>query len=111
VKLLSALHLLSHPAASAVLHNAIVKCGDNPLNPCAQAPDGVGPVMTTFLAWTHWLGIAGGTFGFACCGIMMTIGRRNRSHLASEGASGMPWVLGGLSVVALAYGVTIQVLS
>jgi len=107
---LSSLLLSSHPVARA-LGNGLVKCGDNALNPCAQAPSGaVAQVMQTFLAWTHWLGLGAGTFGFATCGIMMMIGRRNRSHLASEGASGMPWVLGGLSVVALAYGVTIQVL-
>jgi hypothetical protein len=30
------------------------------------------------------------------------IGRRNRSHLATEGLSGIPWVLGGLMLVSMA---------
>jgi len=45
------------------------------------------------------------------CGIMMMIGRRNRSQLAAEGASGIPWVIGGLSVVSLAAGITSAVLT
>jgi hypothetical protein len=81
------------------------------LNPCAQAPDSVKKVASTLIMWTRWTGMAAGVFGLMSCGVMMAIGRRNRSHLAGEGASGIPWVLGGLSVIALSYGVVSQVLS
>jgi hypothetical protein len=33
---------------------------------------------------------------------MMMIGRRNRSSMAADGASGIPWAVGGLMVVSLA---------
>lgn len=83
----------------------------NPLNPCASAPAPMVPVVSTFLGWTHWFAIGSGVFGFFWCGVSMTLGRRNRSNLAAEGAAGIPWVLGGLSVCAVAYGVTTLVLS
>ena len=38
-------------------------------------------------------------------GIMMVAGRRNRSSMAADGASGIPWVLGGLSIISLAGGI------
>lgn len=89
----------------------LIGCGDNTLNPCAQAPEPVQQVASTLIMWTRWTGLASGVFGLMSCGVMMAIGRRNRSHLAGEGASGIPWVLGGLSVIALSYGVVSQVLS
>jgi hypothetical protein len=108
-------HLSSILAAPAPTPPAggggIVSCGDNALNPCAQAPAAVAQVATTLIGWTRWTGVVGGVFGLMSCGIMMAIGRRNRSHLAGEGASGIPWVLGGLSLIALSYGVVSQVLS
>ncbi len=100
---------LSGPVLAA--GGGIVGCGDNTLNPCANAPAAVQSVASTLIGWTRWCGVGGGVFGLMSCGIMMAIGRRNRSHLAGEGASGIPWVLGGLSVIALAYGVVSQVLS
>ena len=89
----------------------LVGCGGNALNPCAQAPQPVQDVASTLIEWTRWTGMAAGVFGMMSCGIMMAIGRRNRSHLAGEGASGIPWVLGGLSIIALSYGIVSQVLS
>ena len=89
----------------------LIGCGDNNLNPCADAPQPVQQVANTLISWTRWVGLAGGVFGLMSCGVMMAIGRRNRSHLAGEGASGIPWVLGGLSVIALSYGIVSQVLS
>ena len=35
-------------------------------------------------------------------GVMMMIGRRNRSQMSVDGATGLPWVIGGLSCVVLA---------
>ncbi len=36
------------------------------------------------------------------CGVMMAVGRRNRSSMAADGAAGIPWVLGGLTFGAIA---------
>ncbi len=36
---------------------------------------------------------------------MMILGRRNRSNMAVDGATGLPWVLGGLSTLTLAAGI------
>jgi len=36
------------------------------------------------------------------CGIMMAVGRRNRSSFAADGAAGIPWVLGGLTLGVIA---------
>ena len=42
-----------------------------------------------------------GVFGLVGCGAMMALGRRNRSSLAADGATGIPWVLAGLTLIAL----------
>ena len=49
-------------------------------------------------------GIIAGIVGFGACAIMMIMGRRNRSNMAVDGASGIPWVLGGLSLMSLSSG-------
>jgi hypothetical protein len=36
---------------------------------------------------------------------MMALGRRNRSSLAADGATGIPWVLAGLTLIALSSGI------
>ena len=49
-----------------------------------------------------WILILCGVAGLLACGIMMTVGRRNRSSFAADGAAGIPWVLGGLTLGAIA---------
>ena len=71
-------------------------------NPAPVAPPGLGDVVSDWIAWGKWISGAAGFIGLIACGVMMMIGRRNRGHLAGEGASGMVWVLGGLSLVAAA---------
>ena len=71
-------------------------------NPAPVAPPGLGDVVSDWIAWGKWVSGAGGFIGLMACGIMMMIGRRNRGHLAAEGASGTVWVVGGLSLVAAA---------
>jgi hypothetical protein len=56
-------------------------------------------------------GVVAGIVGFGACGIMMILGRRNRSNMAVGGATGIPWVLGGLSLMSLASGLVGAVLS
>lgn len=71
----------------------------------AETPPGMEGLMGDWIGWAKWLAIGTGVLGLIACGVMMMVGRRNRSHLAAEGASGLLWVMAGLSVVSLAGGV------
>lgn len=69
--------------------------------PAGDVP-GLGPTLTHWISWAKSIGMFAGVIGLIICGIMMMVGRRNRSHLAAEGASGIVWVIAGASVIALA---------
>ncbi|MHC3394702.1 hypothetical protein ACLQ2E_35375 [Streptomyces lavendulocolor] len=69
------------------------------------SPPGMESIMPEWVGWAKFFAIGAGILGIIACGIMMMVGRRNRSHLSAEGANGLLWVLGGLSVVTLAAGV------
>lgn len=64
------------------------------------APDGLDELGTTVIGWLMWIVMIAGFGGLLWCGIMMAIGRRNRSAMAADGATGIPWVVAGLSTVA-----------
>jgi hypothetical protein len=74
-------------------------------NPAPKAPPGLSRTVSTLLGWWKWGGLIAGVFGLIGCGAMMAIGRRNRSNLAADGASGIPWVLAGLTLIALSSGI------
>jgi hypothetical protein len=74
-------------------------------NPAPQAPPGLTGPVNTLLAWWKWGALVAGVFGLIGCGAMMAIGRRNRSSLAADGATGIPWVLAGLTLIALSSGI------
>jgi hypothetical protein len=74
-------------------------------NPGPIAPPGMEGPAQQFIGWMKWVGIVAGLVGFGMCAIMMILGRRNRSNMAVDGATGIPWVLGGLSTLTLAAGV------
>jgi len=74
-------------------------------NPAPQAPPGMAGPVSTLLGWWKWGALVAGVFGLIACGAMMAIGRRNRSSLAADGASGIPWVLAGLTLIALSSGI------
>ena len=74
-------------------------------NPGPIAPPGMEGPASQFIGWMKWVGIVAGLVGFGMCAIMMILGRRNRSNMAVDGATGIPWVLGGLSTLTLAAGV------
>jgi hypothetical protein len=74
------------------------------LNAPAQPIPGLGDTLSQWIGWAKSIGMFAGVMGLMICGIMMMIGRRNRSHLAAEGASGMVWVIAGASVVVMAPG-------
>lgn len=73
-------------------------------NPAPAAPPGLEAAADTLLAWMKWGGLVAGVAGLIICALMMMIGRRNRSATAADGAAGIPWVLGGLTVIAFSAG-------
>lgn len=114
-------HLAGHPAgnrppataradvplllhATTVHATPVPKAGGVP-NPRPAAPPGLARKVGTLLAWWKWGSLVAGVFGLIACGAMMAIGRRNRSNLAADGASGIPWVLAGLTLIALSSGI------
>ncbi len=74
-------------------------------NPAPHAPPGLARTVNTLLAWWKWLALMAGVFGLVGCGAMMALGRRNRHSLAADGATGIPWVLAGLTLIALSSGI------
>ncbi len=69
-------------------------------DPPPVAPPGLADAVNTLLGWMKWGGLVAGVAGLIICAIMMMIGRRNRSATAADGAAGIPWVLGGLTLIA-----------
>jgi hypothetical protein len=69
-------------------------------NPRPVAPPGLVGKANTILAWGKWGVLFCGVAGLLICGGKMAIGHRNRASFAADGATGIPWVLGGLSLVA-----------
>jgi hypothetical protein len=80
-------------------------------NPGPVAPPGMEGPADQLLGWLKWTGIVAGLVGFGMCAIMMILGRRNRSNMAVDGATGIPWVLAGLSLMALSSGLVGAVLT
>lgn len=110
-----ALHLAAHllaagaagheaPAAAVALpaHAPLALAAADPAvpNPAATPPPGLTGPVTTILGWIKWGAIVAGSVGMSACGLMMILGRRNRSSLAVDGAAGIPYVLLGLIVVS-----------
>lgn len=77
----------------------------------AAPPPGMGTVGPQWIGWAKWVAIVAGILGLISCGVMMMVGRRNRSHLAAEGAGGLLWTVAGLSIVTLSAGVVPQIIS
>lgn len=85
-------------------HDMITLADGNFPNPKPEAPPGMEKVFGGWVGWAKWIAVMSGILGLIACGIMMMLGRRNRSHLAAEGASGIVWVIAGISVASLAGG-------
>ncbi|MGK2957725.1 MAG: hypothetical protein ACSLFB_04860 [Acidimicrobiales bacterium] len=80
-------------------------------NPPPQAPPGLEEAASTFIGWMKWGGVIAGVLGLFISSVMMMVGRRNRSTTAVDGASGIPWVFGGLTVMSFATAIVGQVIS
>jgi hypothetical protein len=94
------LHQLAHTVVAQLMADPTQPGID--LNPPPSAPPGMDAMGTTFLSWTKWILRISGVGGLMVCGIMMAVGRRQRSAFAADGAAGIPWVLGGLTIGSLA---------
>ena len=91
--------------AVAALRDVVALHASGVPNPAPKAPPGLTGPINTLLAWWKWGALVAGVFGLIGCGAMMAIGRRNRSNLAADGATGIPWVLAGLTLIALSSGI------
>ena len=74
-------------------------------DPAPQAPPGLSGKVNTVLGWGKWGVLICGVAGLLISGGKMAIGHRNRSTLAADGATNIPWVIGGLSLVAASAGI------
>lgn len=74
-------------------------------NPPPQPVPGLSQPVTTIIGWGKWGALICGIAGLTMCSVKMTIGHRSRASLAADGASGIPYVLGGLSLAAAAAGI------
>ena len=92
------------------VHTPVLDLAQNPLNPTSQPIPGLANVAPRFIGWLKWLLMVGGVIGLLICGAMMAIGRTNRSAYAAEGASGIPWVIGGLALGMVAASIVTGVL-
>ena len=89
-------------AAYTARSQNIAPWGVVPPNPAPQAPPGLEKPVTTIVAWGKWGVLVCGVAGLLMCAGKMAIGHRNRATFAADGATGIPWVLGGLSLAAVA---------
>src|SRR5262249_3879042 len=93
--------LIEHFAAGALAYLAAPSPPPG-IDPTPAPIPGLDTAATMFLGWGKWTLIVGGVLGMMICGGMMILGRRNRSSTAVDGATGIPWVLGGLTLGAIA---------
>jgi hypothetical protein len=100
------MHLLSNILAvqePAVRHLVmLLAAGSGVPNPAPKAPPGLAGPVDTVIAWAKWGVLICGVVGLLICAGKMAIGHRNRATFAADGATGVPWVLGGLSLAAVA---------
>lgn len=96
----------------SLLHdpNHLLILADRIPNPPPQAPPGMEKTFSDWLSWGKYIGMFAGAIGLIACGVMMSIGRRNRSHLAAEGAGGVVWVIAGVSTVTLSVSVVVAMM-
>lgn len=105
--------MLTHLVASAhlaLLAQPTPAPGGNPWDAPADTPPGLDVLGPMLFGWGKWILLAAGVLGCFICAGQMIIGRRNRSATAVDGATGIPWVLAGLTVAALAGGIVTVVL-
>jgi hypothetical protein len=104
------LHALAVHAVTAGGHLSAARpwhvlAGDVP-TPAPSAPPGLATDADTILGWGKWMVLVCGVAGLLISGGKMAIGHfGNRSTMAADGASSIPMVLIGLSLVAASAGI------
>jgi hypothetical protein len=75
-------------------------------DPDPAAPPGLATAANTILGWGKWTVLICGVAGLLISGGKMAIGHfGNRSTMAADGASSIPMVILGLSLVAASAGI------
>lgn len=104
--------ILLHPMAAHAIasgHSAVLLAWHSVAivipNPAPAPPPGLGRKTNIVLGWGKWGVLICGIAGLLTSAGKMAIGHRNRSSLAADGATSIPWVIGGLSLVAASAGI------
>ena len=98
-------------AAKLTVYSLAILPTEDLNNPAPKAPtQGTASQVGDLMAWGKCMAMVAGFAGLVIAGIMMAVGRRSRSQMAADGAIGIPWVIGGLSVVLLAVPIVNQIL-
>lgn len=71
-------------------------------NPAPKPPPGFSNPAAKVVSWVKWGGLVMGSIGLIVCAIQMMVGRKGRSSMAADGATGLPWVGAGLVVMGTA---------
>lgn len=82
------------------MFNAALMVASAP-NPAPVVPDGMADPVNQIIGWGKWIVMALGVIGLLFCAGQMIMGRKNRHQMAADGATGIPWVIGGVSLIAL----------
>jgi hypothetical protein len=92
----------SHTGGNVLLLILGLRLLADPPNPPPSPPPGLAQFGNDLVAFMKWGGGIAGMAGLIYCAVMMMIGRRNRSQMAVDGATGVPWVGAGLAVIGSA---------
>jgi hypothetical protein len=88
---------------TVLLHHALAAGAAAPVpNPAPIPVPGLQGPLTTIIGWGKWIMFFLGVIGLLICAGQMAIGRRNRHSFAADGAAGIPWVLGAVSLAVIA---------
>lgn len=88
----------------------LIFLAENVPNPEPAPPPGTRALFGDWISWGKYVAMFAGVIGLIACSVMMSLGRRNRHHMAADGAAGIPWVVAGLSLASLAVGIVTTVM-
>jgi hypothetical protein len=79
-------------------------------NPGPVPIPGLAGPLDTVIGGMKWALVFAGIIGLLICAGQMMVGRRNRHSFAADGAAGIPWVIGGLSLAFISSGIVSEFL-
>ncbi|KOX13691.1 hypothetical protein [Nocardiopsis sp. NRRL B-16309] len=86
--------ILSTPVDSSLFYLAVP-------NPAPAVPEGLQGPVNQVISYAKWIVMSLGMLGILYCAGQMIMGRRNRHQMSADGAMGIPWVIGGISLLAI----------